>query len=347
MPALSRRATPRSALRLAAALQRRSSWLRGILLLAVTYSWSERQSPTASSSPRDQDAAAKLSVATAVHVHETRAIDGHGHARAARSVHARARPISSELRPGQRHHNSDAAPAADLVGHRPRDHGGRLDRCRLAASPVACCARCGRSQPPHASCQPRNLHERLALDGPRRRAAASSATRSTSCSTRLEASFDVAAPVRRQRLARAAHAADVGARDPRGHAGRPRSRLSALRAACERVLALGEQQEHLIDALLTLARSERGLGAAGAGAALARCTRGAARPQRGARTARPATGHPPRRRAHHRGPTPDRAPGRQPDRQRRPSQHSRRLGRGGDQRRIRTDGAARRQQRRA
>jgi signal transduction histidine kinase len=33
-----------------------------------------------------------------------------------------------------------------------------------------------------------------------------------------------------------------------------------LRAACEQVLALGEQQEQLIDALLTLASSERGIG---------------------------------------------------------------------------------------
>jgi len=34
---------------------------------------------------------------------------------------------------------------------------------------------------------------------------------------------------------------------------------ASLRAACERALAAGEQQEHLIAALLTLARGERGL----------------------------------------------------------------------------------------
>jgi hypothetical protein len=39
----------------------------------------------------------------------------------------------------------------------------------------------------------------------------------------------------------------------------PAANAVSLRAACERVLAIGEQQERMIDALLTLARSERGL----------------------------------------------------------------------------------------
>jgi signal transduction histidine kinase len=39
----------------------------------------------------------------------------------------------------------------------------------------------------------------------------------------------------------------------------PRASNETLRATCERVLAIGEQQERTIDALLTLARSERGL----------------------------------------------------------------------------------------
>ena len=39
----------------------------------------------------------------------------------------------------------------------------------------------------------------------------------------------------------------------------PEPTVASLRAACERVLATGEQQEQLIEALLTLARSQRGL----------------------------------------------------------------------------------------
>jgi len=39
----------------------------------------------------------------------------------------------------------------------------------------------------------------------------------------------------------------------------PGANAASLRAACERVLAIGEQQERMIDSLLTLARSERGL----------------------------------------------------------------------------------------
>jgi signal transduction histidine kinase len=39
----------------------------------------------------------------------------------------------------------------------------------------------------------------------------------------------------------------------------PDANTASLRAACERVLVIGEQQEHTIDALLALARSERGV----------------------------------------------------------------------------------------
>ena len=39
----------------------------------------------------------------------------------------------------------------------------------------------------------------------------------------------------------------------------PGASADALRSACEEVLALGEQQERLIDALLTLASSEQGV----------------------------------------------------------------------------------------
>jgi len=43
----------------------------------------------------------------------------------------------------------------------------------------------------------------------------------------------------------------------------PEASVASLRGACEEALALGEQQERLIDALLTLASSERGLGERG------------------------------------------------------------------------------------
>jgi signal transduction histidine kinase len=39
----------------------------------------------------------------------------------------------------------------------------------------------------------------------------------------------------------------------------PEATVVTLRSACQQVLALGDQQEHLIDALLTLASSERGI----------------------------------------------------------------------------------------
>ena len=74
------------------------------------------------------------------------------------------------------------------------------------------------------------------------------------------AAFDVAAAVRRQRVARAPHAADARADAGRGRARRSRTRRSeSLRRVCERVLAATEQQERLIDALLTLARSQAGV----------------------------------------------------------------------------------------
>jgi len=40
----------------------------------------------------------------------------------------------------------------------------------------------------------------------------------------------------------------------------PRPSVAALQDVCRRVLATGEEQERLIEALLTLARSQRGLG---------------------------------------------------------------------------------------
>ncbi len=61
------------------------------------------------------------------------------------------------------------------------------------------------------------------------------------------ASHELRTPLARQRAV-----AEVALADPRPTVG-------SLRNACERVLVAGEQQERLIEALLTLARSERGL----------------------------------------------------------------------------------------
>jgi signal transduction histidine kinase len=93
-----------------------------------------------------------------------------------------------------------------------------------------------------------SLHERLALDGP-----------NDELLGRLDASFSA----QRQFVANASHELrtpltlerailEVTLADPDASA-------ASLRAACERVLAIGEQQEHTIDALRILARSERGL----------------------------------------------------------------------------------------
>ena len=61
------------------------------------------------------------------------------------------------------------------------------------------------------------------------------------------ASHELRTPLARQRAV-----AEVALADPQ-------PTVASLRGACERVLAAGDQQERLIEALLTLARSERGL----------------------------------------------------------------------------------------
>ncbi len=103
-----------------------------------------------------------------------------------------------------------------------------------------------------------NLHERLALDGPNDELRELGDTFDELLG-RLDASFSA----QRQFVANASHELrtpltlerailEVTLADPDASA-------ASLRAACERVLAIGEQQEHTIDALLTLARSERGV----------------------------------------------------------------------------------------
>jgi signal transduction histidine kinase len=103
-----------------------------------------------------------------------------------------------------------------------------------------------------------SLHERLALDGPNDELRELGDTFDELLG-RLEASFTA----QRQFVANASHELrtpltlerailEVTLADPDASA-------ASLRAACERVLAIGEEQERTIDALLTLARSERGV----------------------------------------------------------------------------------------
>ncbi len=103
-----------------------------------------------------------------------------------------------------------------------------------------------------------NLHERLALGGPNDELRELGDT-FDELLARLEHSFEA----QRQFVANASHELrtpltlerailEITLADPAASA-------ASLRAACERVLAIGEQQERTIEALLTLARSERGL----------------------------------------------------------------------------------------
>jgi signal transduction histidine kinase len=103
-----------------------------------------------------------------------------------------------------------------------------------------------------------NLHRRIPLDGPNDELSELGST-FNELLARLEQSFEA----QRQFIANASHelrtplarqraVAEVALRDPE-------ATVATLRDAHERVVAAGEQQERLIEALLVLARSERGL----------------------------------------------------------------------------------------
>jgi signal transduction histidine kinase len=102
------------------------------------------------------------------------------------------------------------------------------------------------------------LHERLALGGPNDELRELGDT-FDELLARLEASFEA----QRQFVANASHELRTPLTLERAilevTLADPDAGVASLRAACERVLAIGEQQEHTIDSLLTLARSERGL----------------------------------------------------------------------------------------
>jgi signal transduction histidine kinase len=103
-----------------------------------------------------------------------------------------------------------------------------------------------------------NLHERLALKGPNDELRELGDTFDELLG-RLESSFEA----QRQFVANASHELRTPLTLERAilevTLADPSANIGTLRAAWERVLAIGEQQERMIDALLTLARGERRL----------------------------------------------------------------------------------------
>jgi signal transduction histidine kinase len=105
-----------------------------------------------------------------------------------------------------------------------------------------------------------NLHRRLALEGPDDELKQLGTT-FDGLLERLEASFDA----QRQFVANASHELRTPLTLERAllevALGDPHASADSLRRTCEQVLAVGRQQERLIEALLTLSRSQRGLDA--------------------------------------------------------------------------------------
>jgi signal transduction histidine kinase len=103
-----------------------------------------------------------------------------------------------------------------------------------------------------------NLHRRLALEGPDDELKRLGTT-FDGLLARLEASFDA----QRQFVANASHELRTPLTLERTllelALSDPEPTVDSYRHTCEQLLAVGQQQEHLIEALLTLSRSQRGL----------------------------------------------------------------------------------------
>ena len=103
-----------------------------------------------------------------------------------------------------------------------------------------------------------NLHRRLALDGPDDELKQLGTT-FDGLLARLESSFEA----QRQFVANASHELRTPLTLERTllelALSDPNASIDSYRHTCEQLLAVGEQQEHLIEALLTLSRSQRGL----------------------------------------------------------------------------------------